>query len=249
MCQAFMGAGLALAYNLALFSCFTPRTSASVTIPSGEFYQNKRTFSSSPYWVNLHDFHAVPPSIMLSAVTVLLLPFEANTRKFAMDNNLYFETASQLYFLVGFAGTCISVLIMTVPYRILNKSEDHVSFLKNVLHRKFEARRLRTSNLVKNIWRGGDGDVTARTFPASALAFVPLSPSSLRRQQQHDKSSSPSANEVAANMKTEYVQWLVQIRRYERASMEQLLLLSCLVSGAEGIPRNFSALEEVVVAS
>lgn len=93
------------------------------------------------------------------------------------------------------------------------------------------------------------GDVTARTFPASALAFVPLSPSSLRRQQQHDKSSSPSANEVAANMKTEYVQWLVQIRRYERASMEQLLLLSCLVSGAEGIPRNFSALEEVVVAS
>lgn len=94
MCQAFMGVGMALVYNMILFSCYTPRTSESATVPSDGFYQITRTFSSSPYWVNLHNFYVVLPFIMLFTIAMLLLPFEANTRKFAMGNNLFFGESS-----------------------------------------------------------------------------------------------------------------------------------------------------------
>ncbi|GAB9473576.1 Transmembrane protein [Globisporangium polare] len=202
MCQAFMGVGMALIYNMVLFSCYTLRTSESATVPSDGFYQITRTFSSSAYWVNLHNFYVILPFIMLFTIAMLLLPFEANTRKFAMGNNLffaltilnpsnplnskklkamgdpYFETQNilknlQMYFLVGFVGTCISVFIMFVPYPVFaikklreetykgaedildllnlivdsycfkNKSMDQMKFLKVILHRKFEATEAR----------------------------------------------------------------------------------------------------------
>jgi hypothetical protein len=58
-----------------------------------------------------------------------------------------------------------------------------------------------------------------------------------------------STNDIAAQMKTAYVEWLLEDRRYEKVSMEELLLLNCLVSGAEGIAKSLTAMAEIVVAS
>jgi len=58
-----------------------------------------------------------------------------------------------------------------------------------------------------------------------------------------------STSEVVAHMKAAYVEWLLADKRYERTSMEEQLLLSCLVSGAESIAKSLSALEEIAMAS
>ncbi|KAF1790599.1 EF-Hand 1, calcium-binding site [Phytophthora cactorum] len=58
-----------------------------------------------------------------------------------------------------------------------------------------------------------------------------------------------SSNDIAAQMKTAYVEWLLEERRYEKVSMEELLLLNCLVSGAEGIAKSLTEMAEIVVAS
>lgn len=93
MCQAFMGVGTALVYNMILFSVYSPSKSESATNPSDDgFFKITRTFSSGPYWVNPSSFFTILPFIMLFTVAMLLLPLEANTRKFAMGNNLFFGT-------------------------------------------------------------------------------------------------------------------------------------------------------------
>ncbi|GMF45894.1 unnamed protein product [Phytophthora fragariaefolia] len=56
-------------------------------------------------------------------------------------------------------------------------------------------------------------------------------------------------SDIAAQMKAAYVEWLLEDRRYEKVSMEELLLLNCLVSGAEGIAKSLTEMAEVVVAS
>uniref|UniRef100_K3WVH6 EF-hand domain-containing protein n=1 Tax=Globisporangium ultimum (strain ATCC 200006 / CBS 805.95 / DAOM BR144) TaxID=431595 RepID=K3WVH6_GLOUD len=234
MCQAFIGVGMALIYNLILFSVYTLRMSnPNSEDPEKGFYQITRTFSSSAYWVNLHNFYVILPFIMIFTVGVLLLPFETNTKKFAVGNNLFFGTFAmcswrlpifyyycewltrgtylvvisgfvpsaltilnpsnpldssklksvgdplftahnilnnlQLYFFVGFLGTCISVFIMFVPYPVFavnrlreetekgveevmeilnlivdsycfkNKNVNDMVFLKVQLHREFTA--------------------------------------------------------------------------------------------------------------
>ncbi|KAG1685309.1 hypothetical protein DVH05_008471 [Phytophthora capsici] len=58
-----------------------------------------------------------------------------------------------------------------------------------------------------------------------------------------------SSNDIAAQMKTAYVEWLLEDRRYEKVSMEELLLLNCLVSGAEGIAKSLTEMAEIVVTS
>lgn len=55
--------------------------------------------------------------------------------------------------------------------------------------------------------------------------------------------------EVAATMKSAYVQWLMEGNRFEYVSMEELLLLNCLVSGSECIARNLTDLEETLVSN
>lgn len=97
VCQGFVGVGMALIYNIILFSVFDMRTSdASAAEPTDGFFRITRTFSSSAYWVNPHNFYVILPFMILFTVAILLLPFEANTRKFAMGNNLYFGTLGLL---------------------------------------------------------------------------------------------------------------------------------------------------------
>ncbi|ETN05290.1 hypothetical protein PPTG_14059 [Phytophthora nicotianae INRA-310] len=196
VCQAFYGVGMALVYNLLLFSFVDVHTFDG----SYEGYvsiSKTVSFGGSQYYVNSHNFYAVLPWMVIFTVAVLLLPLESNTKKFALANNLYFtltiinptdpldssklketgdnyfETSNILnnlamYFLVGFVGTLISLLIMFIPYPIFaiaklreetkkasgdvldllnvivdsycfkNKNVDHMNFLKLKLQRKFD---------------------------------------------------------------------------------------------------------------
>ena len=167
VCQAFYGVGMALLFNLALFSFVDVHTFNNSY--DGYFLIDKKlSFGGSQYYVNSHNFYTVLPYMVIFTVTILLLPLETNTKKFALANNLYFsrfcnlklnslqglmllclvaltiinptdpldssklkatgdtyfETSNILnnlamYFLVGFVGTLISLLIMFIPYPIL----------------------------------------------------------------------------------------------------------------------------------
>lgn len=102
VCQAFYGVGMALIYNMVLFALVTIRTSdQSAADPTDGFYQITKTFSSSAYWVNPHNFYVVLPFMMLFTVVILLLPIENNTKKFALGNNLYFGTSVPILTLRG----------------------------------------------------------------------------------------------------------------------------------------------------
>uniref|UniRef100_K3WVI3 EF-hand domain-containing protein n=1 Tax=Globisporangium ultimum (strain ATCC 200006 / CBS 805.95 / DAOM BR144) TaxID=431595 RepID=K3WVI3_GLOUD len=148
VCQGFIGNSIALLYNIVVFSIINMRTSNPVAVdPTDGFIHITRTFSSSAYWVNLHNFYVILPFMILFTVAILLLPFETNTKKFALGNNLYFaltiinptdplnskllkQTGDKfyeeanilknlwLYFLVGFIGTLISLFITFVPYPV-----------------------------------------------------------------------------------------------------------------------------------
>lgn len=74
-----------------------------------------------------------------------------------------------------------------------------------------------------------------------------LSP--MRRQHDVLNVEDFTLSEIASSMKTAYVEWLMEGDRYEKVSMEELLLLNCLVSGTEGIARNLAELEETLVAN
>ncbi|CAH0491870.1 unnamed protein product [Peronospora farinosa] len=197
VCQAFYGVGMALLFNLGLFSFVDVHTFNNSY--DGYFLIDKKlSFGGSQYYVNSHNFYAVLPYMVIFTVAILLLPLETNTKKFALANNLYFtltiinpadpldssklkatgdtyfETSNILnnlamYFLVGFVGTLISLLIMFIPYPIFatvklreetskasgdvldllnvivdsycfkNKNVDHMNFLKLKLQRKFNA--------------------------------------------------------------------------------------------------------------
>lgn len=94
VCQSFIGVGMALVYNIVLFSIFNMRTSDPTAVdPTSDFLRISRTFSSSAYWVNLHNFYVILPFIVLFTIAILLLPFETNTKKFALGNNLFFGTS------------------------------------------------------------------------------------------------------------------------------------------------------------
>ncbi|RLN32629.1 hypothetical protein BBJ28_00000429 [Nothophytophthora sp. Chile5] len=58
-----------------------------------------------------------------------------------------------------------------------------------------------------------------------------------------------SITEIVAQMKTAYVEWVLEDKRYEQVSMEEQLLLNCLISGAEGIAKNLTDLEEITASS
>ncbi|OQR99828.1 transmembrane protein [Thraustotheca clavata] len=53
--------------------------------------------------------------------------------------------------------------------------------------------------------------------------------------------------DIAATMRHSYAEWLMEKKRYEKVSMEELLLLNCLISGVSGIARNLALLEEMTV--
>ncbi|KAF1781392.1 EF-hand domain pair [Phytophthora cactorum] len=58
-----------------------------------------------------------------------------------------------------------------------------------------------------------------------------------------------TTSEVVAHMKAAYAEWLLTDNRYERTSMEEQLLLNCLVSGAESIAKSLCELEEIAMSS
>ncbi|KDO35406.1 hypothetical protein SPRG_00256 [Saprolegnia parasitica CBS 223.65] len=53
--------------------------------------------------------------------------------------------------------------------------------------------------------------------------------------------------DIAKTMRASYAEWLMEKQRYEKVSMEELLLLNCLISGVSGIARNLALLEEMTV--
>ncbi|OQR90082.1 transmembrane protein [Achlya hypogyna] len=53
--------------------------------------------------------------------------------------------------------------------------------------------------------------------------------------------------EAAATMRRSYAAWLMESDRFANVSMEELLLLNCLISGVSGIARNLALLEEMTV--
>ncbi|KAL4147575.1 hypothetical protein PRNP1_011331 [Phytophthora ramorum] len=206
VCQAFYGVGMALVYNLLLFSFVDVRT-FNESYDGYVLISKKMSFGSNDYYVNSHNFYAVLPWMVIFTVVILLLPLESNTKKFALANNLYFtltiinptdpldstklketndsyfQTSNILnnlamYFLVGFVGTLISLLIMFIPYPIFaiaklrdetknasgdvldllnvivdsycfkNKNVDHMNFLKLKLQRKFDAALARHRRMI-----------------------------------------------------------------------------------------------------
>ncbi|KAF4323214.1 hypothetical protein BBO99_00002760 [Phytophthora kernoviae] len=208
VCQAFYGVGMALVYNLVLFYSINVHTfNKDAEDPYDGYFEITMSFGSSSYWVNRHNFYTVLPWMIFFIVVVLLLPLESNTKKFALANNLYFtltiinpadpldssklkatddnyfDTSNILsnlamYFLVGFVGTLISLLIMFIPYPIFaikklreetlhasddildllnvivdsycfkNKNVDHMNFLKLKLQRKFDATAARHRRMI-----------------------------------------------------------------------------------------------------
>ncbi|KAL4118759.1 hypothetical protein PRIC2_011081 [Phytophthora ramorum] len=146
--QAFLGVGMALVYNILLFACMDVHTlDESAEDPYHGFIEIKQAFSASTYWVNLHNFYTVLPWMIIFTVAVLVFPFSATTKKFAVANNLYFvltiinpadpisgsglktsedshfHTANILrnlavYFFVGIIGSLVSLVIMFIPYPI-----------------------------------------------------------------------------------------------------------------------------------
>ncbi|GMF32246.1 unnamed protein product [Phytophthora fragariaefolia] len=58
-----------------------------------------------------------------------------------------------------------------------------------------------------------------------------------------------SITDVVKHMKSAYVEWLLADKRYEYISMEEQLLLNCLISGAESIANSLSGLEEIALSS
>lgn len=203
VCQAFYGVGMALVYNIVLFAIYDVRTYDSTAAdPYVGFFKIDKTFNSSSYWVNAHNFYVVLPWIMVFTVVILIMPIENNTKKFALGNNLYFALTIinpadpldssklkatgdsyfdtnnilhnlALYFLVGFIGTLISLLIMFIPYPVFainrlraetrqasddildllniivdsycfkNKNVEHMNFLRVKLRRKFHSATVR----------------------------------------------------------------------------------------------------------
>ncbi|CAI5715718.1 unnamed protein product [Hyaloperonospora brassicae] len=206
VCQAFYGVGMALVYNLVLFS-FTDVRTFDNSYDGYLLISDKMAFGGSEYYVHSRNFYAVLPWIVIFTVAILLSPLESNTKKFALGNNLYFTLtiinptdpldSSKLkatgdtyfepsnilhnlamYFLVGFGGTLLSLLIMFIPYPIFaiaklrdettkasgdvldllnvivdsycfkNKNVDHMNFLKLKLQRKFAAAAARQRRMI-----------------------------------------------------------------------------------------------------
>ncbi|KAJ0393130.1 hypothetical protein ATCC90586_010713 [Pythium insidiosum] len=82
----------------------------------------------------------------------------------------------------------------------------------------------------------------------STVSSMGISSPTMRRQHEILNVEDFSLGEIAGSMKSAYVEWLMANNRFEKVTMEELLLLNCLVSGAEGIAHHLTKLEEVVVS-
>jgi len=94
---------------------------------------------------------------------------------------------------------------------------------------------------------------SAQNTPKRSAGFMKrastVMTSPIRREHDVLNVEDFTTSDIAAQMKSAYVEWLMEGHRFKRVTMEELLLLNCLVSGAEGIARNLTLMEEIVVSS
>ncbi|EGZ09590.1 hypothetical protein PHYSODRAFT_305076 [Phytophthora sojae] len=105
------------------------KRSIAAADPNGNYYEIHKAFNSEAYWINLPNLLRTLPWMILFTVVVLLLPFNVNTRKFALGSNAYYMLTIinpdnilrnlQAYLVVGVVGGFISVLTMLLPYPIM----------------------------------------------------------------------------------------------------------------------------------
>lgn len=91
----------------------------------------------------------------------------------------------------------------------------------------------------------------AREQDTHTTSFFPSENASVFIRREYDVLNVEdfSISDVVAHMKAAYVEWLLADKCFERISMEEQLLLNCLVSGAESIAKNLSGLEEIAMSS
>ncbi|KAI9916982.1 hypothetical protein PsorP6_016811 [Peronosclerospora sorghi] len=99
-------------------------------------------------------------------------------------------------------------------------------------------------------------DSYCRSFPTPSIEkdrrFSLASSSDPAWCREHDFLSVEefsSADSVVTQMKSAYMEWLLADQRYEKVSTEELLLLNCFVSSAEGIAKSLADVAEIVVTS
>ncbi|KAE9036829.1 hypothetical protein PR003_g9290 [Phytophthora rubi] len=148
VCQGFFGVGVALLYNYVLFAFIdVERFDSQSDDPYKNYYKINKAFNSSSYWINVPNLVATLPWIVAFTVAVMILPFQLNTRKYAVGTNAYFtltiinpanplssghlksiddelfDTSNILrnlrtFAIVGVLGALISVVTMCIPYPI-----------------------------------------------------------------------------------------------------------------------------------
>ncbi|KAL4167760.1 hypothetical protein KRP22_013244 [Phytophthora ramorum] len=148
VCQGFCGVGVALLYNYVLFAFIeVERFDSQSEDPYKNYYKIDKALNSTSYWVNVPDLIATLPWIVLFTVAVMILPFQCNTRKYAVGTNVYFtltiinpanplnsgqlkrvddelfDTSNilrnlRIFAVVGLLGALISVVTMCLPYPI-----------------------------------------------------------------------------------------------------------------------------------
>ncbi|OQR96235.1 transmembrane protein [Achlya hypogyna] len=163
LCQMFqqkLGVMLAFAFNAVLFSIFQPRLFTSkaqvdAAIADGTLLRITESFSGKPYFVNNRDLFTVLPFTFAFNAFILVMPFAANTRKFALVNNALFaltvvspnsyNNASQLkdaasglydspvivrnlliYMCLGLIGVVLAFVIVWLPYPLLYFATRHL---------------------------------------------------------------------------------------------------------------------------
>jgi hypothetical protein len=101
-----------------------------------------------------------------------------------------------------------------------------------------------TPNLVRNLNARSDSD----DDDESSALLSDYTSAPLHLEPNGLEVADFSIRDIAQRMKFAYVEWLVSDKHFENVSMEEQLLLQCLVSGAEGIARNLTELEEVAIS-
>ncbi|EEY54054.1 uncharacterized protein PITG_07764 [Phytophthora infestans T30-4] len=91
VCQGFSGVGVALLYNYILFAFIeVERFDSNADDPFKNYYKINKAFNSSAYWINVPNLYATLPGILVFTVLIMVLPFQTNTRKYAVGTNAYF---------------------------------------------------------------------------------------------------------------------------------------------------------------
>ncbi|POM80782.1 Transmembrane protein [Phytophthora palmivora] len=155
VCQGFSGVGVALLYNYGLFAFIeVERFDGKVDDPYKNYFRINKAFNSSGYWINVPNLYTTLPWIVVFTVVVMVLPFQTNTRKYALGTNAYFtltiinpanplssgqlkrvddelfDTSNilhnlRVFAIVGVIGALISVVTMCFPYPIFAISRLH----------------------------------------------------------------------------------------------------------------------------